>query len=337
MSRFSYPLLVADIGGTNCRLSLVEESGAPHRPLARIATGSHATPEAALESVLVTLTQRPRSAVLAVAGPLEGRSAQLTNAQWHFDGPQLGRALGLQQGLLVNDFEAQAASLAVLDETDLTTLVAGAPEPGGVRLVLGPGTGFGAAALIKRGSRGVLVPTEAGHIGIGPEDPTEEKIWPALTAGLLAAGLPRVTVEGLLSGDGLVRFHRAVASESGMLEADVSAADVTTLALDGDPAALMAVVCFWRLLARVAGDLALAFKATGGVYLSGGIVPRLLPLSDRATIQAVFQGKPPMEDLTSRFALHVVTAHDGAEQGLAAIAAAPERFGLDDPSRLWFA
>ena len=332
MGGFSYPVLVADIGGTNCRLSLVEDAAAPHRPLAKIGTGSHPTPEAALESVLVTLTQRPRSAVLAVAGPLEGRSAQLTNADWHFDGPLLGRALGLEQGLLVNDFEAQAASLAVLGEADVTTLVAGSPEPDGVRLVLGPGTGFGAAALIKRGQRGVLVPTESGHIGIGPEDPTEEKIWPAL-----AAGLPRVTVEGLLSGDGLVRFHRAIASETGMLEADVSAADVTTLALDGDPAALMAVVCFWRLLARVAGDLALAFKATGGVYISGGIVPRLLPLAEHATIRAVFSGKPPMEDLASRFALHVVTAHDGAEQGLAAIAAAPGRFGLDDPARLWFA
>lgn len=332
MAGFPYPVLVADIGGTNCRLSLVEQAGAKPLHLARIATGSQATPEAALEAVLATLAQRPRSAVLAVAGPIEGRGAQLTNANWHFDGPQLGRALGLEQGLLVNDFEAQAASLAVLGEADVTTLVAGEPEPDGPRLVLGPGTGFGAAALVRRAGRGVLVPTECGHIGIGPEDPTEEKIWPALTAGL-----PRVTVEGLLSGDGLVRFHRAVASESGMLGADVSAADVTTLALDGDPAALMAVVCFWRLLARVAGDLALAFKATGGVYISGGIVPRLLPLADRGTIQAVFAGKPPMEDLASRFALHVVTAHDGAERGLAAIAAAPERFGLDDPARLWFA
>ena len=331
MAGFSYPVLVADIGGTNCRLSLVEQAGAKPLHLARIATGSQPTPEAALEAVLATLTQRPRSAVLAVAGPLEGRGAQLTNANWHFDGPLLGRALGLEQGLLVNDFEAQAASLAVLGETDVTTLVAGEPEADGPRLVLGPGTGFGAAALVRRAGRGVLVPTECGHIGIGPEDPTEAKIWPALTAGL-----PRVTVEGLLSGDGLMRFHRAVASESGMLEADVSAADVTTLALDGDPAALMAVVCFWRLLARVAGDLALAFKATGGVYISGGIVPRLLPLADRATIQAVFSGKPPMEDLAARFALHVISAHDGAERGLAAIAAAPERFGLDDPARLWF-
>lgn len=330
-AQIAYPVLVADVGGTNCRLSLVEDAGAPHRPLARISTGAHPTPEAAFESVLATLTQRPRAAVLAVAGPLEGRGARLTNANWHFDGPRLARALGLEQGLLVNDFEALAASLAVLGEKDLTTLVPGRPEPDGVRLILGPGTGFGAAALLRRGQRGVLIPTESGHIGIGPEDPTEEKLWPELTAGLA-----RVTVEGLLSGDGVVRFHRAVAKSSGMLEADVSAADVTRLALDGDPAALKAVVCFWRLLARVAGDLALVLKATGGVYIAGGIVPRLLPLADKARIEAVFAGKPPMEDLTSRFALHVVTAQDAAEQGLAAIAAAPQRFGLDDPARLWF-
>ena len=331
MSAFSYPVLVADIGGTNCRLSLVAEAGAPHQPLARISTGARPTPEAAFEEVLSTLTQRPRSAVLAVAGPLEGRSAQLTNASWQFDGPQLGRALNLEQGLLVNDFEALAASLAVLKAGDLTTLIPGAPEPGGLRLVMGPGTGFGASALLMRGQRGVLVPTEAGHIGIGPEDITEHKIWPALSAGL-----PRLTVEHLLSGDGLVRFHRAVTRESGLDEPDISAADVTMLALDGNPAALMAVVSFWRLLARVAGDLALAFKATGGVYIAGGIVPRLLPLADLGTIHAVFAGKPPMEDLAARFALHVVTANDAAEQGLTAIAAAPARFGLDDPARLWF-
>ena len=103
MSGFSYPVLVADIGGTNCRLSLVEEAGAPHRPLARIGTGSHPTPEAAFEAVLVTLTQRPRSAVLAVAGPLEGRSAQLTNANWHFDGPGIGRALGVRFFMTAED------------------------------------------------------------------------------------------------------------------------------------------------------------------------------------------------------------------------------------------
>jgi glucokinase len=325
-----YPVLVADIGGTNCRLSLVESQGEPHRPLARIGTGMHATPAAAFESVLETLSLRPRSAVLAVAGPLEGRRSQLTNASWIFDGPEIARALTLDQGLLVNDFEALAASLAVLGPSDLETLAAGDPEPDGLRLVLGPGTGFGAAAYLQRGQRGVLVPTEAGHIGLGPEGATEDKLWPKL-----AAGLPRVTVESLLSGDGLVRLHRAVASASGTVEPDVSAADITTLALDGDPSALMAVICFWRLLARVAGDLALAFKATGGVYVAGGIVPRLLPLADLGTVERVFRAKPPMEDLAARFALHVITAPDAAEQGLAAIAADPARFGLDDPRRLW--
>lgn len=327
-----HPVLVADIGGTNCRLSLVPQAGAAHEPLARIATGQAPTPQAAFEPVLAGLSARPRSVVLAVAGPLEGRRAQLTNAGWVFDGPQLAEALGLEQGLLVNDFEALSASLAVLRPTDLKPLLPGAADAHGVKLVLGPGTGFGAGAFVPARGAGVLIPTEAGHVGIGPEDPTEQKIWPAL-----AASLPRVTVESLLSGDGLVRLHRAVTQESGVPEPDISAADVTTLALDGNPAALMTVVCFWRLLARVAGDLALSYKATGGVYLGGGIVPRLLPLADRETIGAVFRAKPPMEDLMARMPLHVVTAGDAAEQGLAAIAAAPARFGLDDPARLWFA
>jgi glucokinase len=327
----SYPVLVADIGGTNCRLSLVSDSECAHRPLARIGTGSYPTAESAFAAVLADLQEKPRSAVLAVAGPIEGRQAQLTNAVWHLDGPRIAGALGLTQGLMVNDFEALSAALAVLGPGDLTTLVEGAPEPGGVRLVLGPGTGFGAAALLMRGERGMLVATEAGHIGIGPEDQAEQRLWPALSRGVR-----RLTIEHLLSGDGLVRLHKAVARTSGLLEADVGAADISRLAHDGDPAALMTVVCFWRLLARVAGDLALVFKATGGVFIAGGIAPHLLPLADRPAIRAAFAGKPPMEDLAARFALHVVTATDAAEQGLAAIAANLHRFGLDDPKRLWF-
>ncbi|UZF94760.1 glucokinase [Bosea sp. NBC_00550] len=327
----SYPVLVADIGGTNCRLSLVSDPESPHRPLARIGTGSHPTAEAAFATVLGELPEKPRSAVLAVAGPLDGRRAQLTNAVWNLDGPRMAEALGLTQGLLVNDFEALAASLAVLGPGDLATLVEGRPEPDGIKLVLGPGTGFGAAALLTHGERGMLIPTESGHIGIGPEDQTEQRIWPALTDGV-----PRLTVEHLLSGDGLVRLHKAVARTSGMLEAEVSAADVSRLAHDGDPAALMAVVCFWRLLGRVAGDLALVFKATGGVFIAGGIAPHLLGLADKPAIRSAFAGKPPMEELAGRFPLHVITAKDAAEQGLAAIAANLHRFGLDDPKRLWF-
>lgn len=327
----SYPVLIADIGGTNCRLSLVADPDSPHRSLARINTGSFPTPEAAFESVIAGLPERPRSAILAVAGPLDGRRAHLTNASWAFDGPRIAAALGLNQGLLVNDFEALAAALAVLKPADVETFVDGKPEPEGVKLVLGPGTGFGAAALLSRGERGVLIPTEAGHIGIGPEDPAEHRLWPALEAGL-----PRLTIEHLLSGDGFVRLHRAVTATSGVAEADISAADITRLALDGNPPALMTAVCFWRLLARVAGDLALAFKATGGVYIAGGIAPKLLPLADRATVKAVFSTKPPMEELAARFALHLVMAEDAAQQGLAAIAANLPRFGLDDPKRLWF-
>ena len=327
----SYPVLVADIGGTNCRLSLVPDPESQHQPLARVGTGSYPTAEAAFSEVLAELPEKPRSAVVAVAGPLDGRQAQLTNAVWNLDGPRLAEALGLSQGLLVNDFEALAASLAVLGPGDVSTLVEGRPEPDGIKLVLGPGTGFGAAALLTHGVRGMLIPTEAGHIGIGPEDQTEQRIWPALSEGL-----PRLTVEHLLSGDGVVRLHKAIARASGMLEAEVSAADVSRLAHDGDPAALMAVVRFWRLLARVAGDLALVFKATGGVFIAGGIAPQLLTLADKAAIRVAFADKPPMEELAGRFALHVVTAKDAAEQGLAAIAANLHRFGLDDPKRLWF-
>jgi glucokinase len=333
MTALPHPLLVADIGGTNCRVALVKSPGAAPQTVLRLLTRDEPTCEAALTRAMALCgSARPRSAVLAVAGPVIGLGAELTNAGWAFDGASLSDALGREQGLLVNDFEALATCLPVLGPAELTPIGAGTAAPDGARLILGPGTGFGAAALVGREGRYTIVPTEAGHIELGPVSEDEFALWP-----LLERVHGRVTVESLLSGAGLARLDAALRRRAGgQVQSGASPQDgaaVAAAAQARDASARQAVMLFGTLLGRVAGDLALTLKATGGVFIAGGIAPKLLPLFDVAAMRAAFATKPPMEALMADAPLWIVTGADPAERGLAKVALDPAAFGLE--GRLW--
>ncbi len=327
MPALPHPLLVADIGGTNCRIAIVDAPGAPPRVVKRLATKSEPNCEGALARAMTEAGVKPRAAILAVAGPVIGVGAELTNAGWSFDGPSLMAALGLSQGLLLNDFEALATCLPVLRDADLTAVSAGR-RGDGARLILGPGTGFGAAALVGREGRYTIVPTEAGHMDLGPATDREFALWP-----LLERAEGRITIESVLSGAGLARLDTALRRLAGGTALCVDGAAVNVRAEAGEALALAAVRLFGRLLARVAGDLALAYKATGGVFVAGGVAPKLLPLFDLPGMRLAFLQKPPMQALMEDAPLAIVTGADPAERGLAKVALDPAAFGLDD--RLW--
>jgi glucokinase len=318
---------VADIGGTNCRVAMVDAPGEPPRVIRRLSTKGEPSCEAALASAIAGAGVRPRAAVLAVAGPVIGVGAELTNAGWSFDGPSLMAALGVSQGLLLNDFEALATCLPVLGNADLTPICTGKPADG-ARLILGPGTGFGAAALVGRDGRHTIVPTEAGHMELGPVTQDEFALWP-----LIERMDGRVTIESVLSGAGLARLDTALRKLAGETAVCADGATVSLRAEAADGIALAAIRLFGRLLARVAGDLALAYMATGGVFVAGGIAPKLLPLFDLSQMRRAFSDKPPMQALMDDAPLLVVTGSDPAERGLARVALDPAAFGLDN--RLW--
>jgi glucokinase len=330
MPRLPHPLLAADIGGTHCRIAIVDAPGAAPRTVMRLSTKDEPSCEAALARAITGAGTVPRSAILAVAGPVIGLGAELTNAGWALDGPSLMAALGLEQGLLLNDFEALACCLPVLGAADLTAIGDGVADPAadGTRLVLGPGTGFGAAALVGRAGRYTIVPTEAGHMELGPALPDEMALWP-----LLERVHGRVTVESVLSGAGLARLDLALRHLAGVDLTRRDAAGIAAAAFAGKATALAAVRLFGRLLGRVAGDLALALKATGGVFLAGGMTPKLLPLFDHGEVRTAFGTKPPMQALMADVRLSVVTGPDPAERGLALVALDPAAFGLE--TRLW--
>ncbi len=331
MTALPHPVLLADIGGTHARFAVVREPGGVVERLPALTTRDPALPHApsALARALASATVRPRSLVLAVAGPVTGMTAELTNAAWRFDGPALVDALQVETGLLLNDFEAVAMAASYLGTSDWVAI--GEPvntAATGPILVLGPGTGFGAATVVRLGDHLAVLPGEAGHMEIGPASESELALWPHLER---VDG--RVTVETLLSGAGLGRLEAALSARAGVAGACRGGAAVAASARAGEPVAQQAVALFVRLLGRVAGDLALMVKATGGVFVAGGVMPRLLPLIDRAALRAAFDHKAPMTALMRAIPFGLITAPDPAFAGLAAAAADPGRWGLRE--RLW--
>ena len=328
---FPYPLILCDIGGTNVRVAFVREAGARIELLGHLKTAAFAGLAEAIEAALANHAMAPRSVIACAAGPMNGRELKLTNASWDIDGPAIAEKLGLAQGLLLNDFEAQALALPVLERAWLTPLGAPMPAATGTRVILGPGTGLGAAALVESHGRFIALPSEAGHISFGPANEEETALWPHLEP---AHG--RITVECVLSGPGLVRLHTArfaAAGRGAPLIDDAALVDRAVQDRAGEEARTLGL--FWRLIGRFSGDLALAFLARGGVTFSGGILPRLLPLLDAADFRAAFEAKAPVEAIVKSIATDLITAPDAVLTGMAAIAAEPERYGIDYAGRKW--
>ncbi len=239
------------------------------------------------------------SACIAVAGPVEGTRAQVTNLPWLLDSGEVARALGGAPVRLLNDFAAAAHGVEALDSGALVTLQPGAPLAHGPQVVLGAGTGLGVAFRIWTGEHYQVVPGEGGHCGFAPADATQ-----AALAEWLRARFRRVILEHVVSGPGLARIH-AFLGERGR-EADP--AEITRAALErGDADALAAVDLFLSCYGAAAGDFALACLARGGVFVAGGIAPKLLPRLAAGGFIAAFRDKGTFAALAARFPVHVVT------------------------------
>ncbi|WP_457107395.1 glucokinase [Methylobacterium sp. P5_C11] len=316
------PALLADIGGTYARFAVLPEPAARPTPIWKVPTADYPGPVAAIRAFLDRPGPvRPRSAWLAVAGRVDKGVTRLTNAPWTFDRGAIGAALGLEAVRLVNDYVPLAGllpSLAADDPTDLARIGPGVAGTG-PRLVLGPGTGLGAAALIPAGERLLIQTTEAGHVGFGPCE-RDDLPWDDL---MKAAG--RLTAETLLSGSGLVRLARAIAAARGVAAGWSRPPEVLDASLV-DPLARETVRRFARLLGRFAGDLALTFSATGGIYLAGGIAPRIVEVLQGGAFGDAFEDKPPFQAAMRAIPRFVILRPEPAIDGLAALLAAEDRF-----------
>lgn len=301
-------VLIGDIGGTNARFALVRKSGL--ETLARLSVADFSDPAAALKETLSEVNVAVRVALLAVAGPVqrsgtEKAGAELTNAGWKFDAKPLAETLGLEKVLLLNDFAAQALALPQLAAEDLVSL--GGPteaDPEAPRAVLGPGTGLGIAALLPDD---IPLVGEGGHATLAAA--TDEE------ADLLA-DLRRlyghVSAERVLCGDGLVTLYRTLGGNHA-----VTAADVTAAVRQQDPVAIEALKFFFGFLGTVAGNVALTFGARGGIYLTGGILPRLVSEVSDAGLYERFVSKGRFRIYLEGIPLRLVIHSNPALLGLA--------------------
>ncbi|GJE56245.1 MULTISPECIES: glucokinase [Methylobacterium] len=321
---FEFPVLLGDVGGTNARFWVLDERGATPRTLSHEPTRGHPDISAAIRASLRKGGDpQPRSAVLAIAGRVDAPSVQLTNADWTIEAARIGDDFDLSRVVVVNDYVPVAAGAAGIAPGDLSPIGAATDAGRGARVVLGPGTGFGAAALVPYEDRLAIVSTEAGHTDFGPVDDEDFEIWPGI-----ARLEGRVTVEALLSGPGLARLHAAVRRiRAGGDGTCIDPATVTETGLSGDDShADAAIRLFSKYLGRVCGDLALTFLATGGVYIGGGIAPRILKVLNDGGFRKAFEHKPPFAAMMRDIPTSVITVHDPAVNGLAALASEGDRF-----------
>jgi glucokinase len=331
-----HPCLLADIGGTNARFAVAMAPGDPLTPVLRFATGASGDFGETVEAAIATSSCRPRSFVAAVAGPLDRRSAELTNARTptgrlRIDGPALAQRFGLDQGMLLNDFEALSLATPFLGPEGTMPIGEEATSSGGTVVVVGPGTGLGVSGLLTSGGSLRPVASEGGHVGIGPETEAEAALWPHLGEG-------RISAEDVISGRGLLRLYRARMHALGQQPVHADAAAVTQAALEDehDEARHVAHV-FLGLLGRFAGDMALAFGATGGVFIGGGVTPRFRDLLAASPLREAFERKGPLSAYMRDIPMRLILSDEAALIGLAAVAAAPPRFALDYANRFWSA
>ena len=254
----------------------------------------------------------PPAAALAVAGPVQDGRAHLTNAQWQLDESTLQSALGIRTVRLMNDFAAMAFATLVMGPSDLAWIGPPVPGlPGGNIAIMGPGTGFGLAALAGGRDEGLLV-TEGGHADFAPADLEEVELLRAL---MHRHG--RVAVELVLSGRGLENLHAARAEIAGAPQPGLNAAAITEAAEQGDADAAATVAKFCDLLASVAGNYALSLGAQGGVFIAGGIMPRLMKRLDAAAFRARFEAKGRFAGYLRAIPTQVIMAGDGSLRGAA--------------------
>ncbi|MDG4878376.1 glucokinase [Mesorhizobium sp. WSM4935] len=327
-----FPVLIGDIGGTNARFSIVLDANSEATEPHIVQTANFKTIDEAIQAAVLDRSSiQPNSAMLAIAGPVDGDEIPLTNCPWVVKPRQMLANLDLSEVVVLNDFEAQALAVVALGEEHMEKIGGGTPEPHASRVVLGPGTGLGVAGLIYALNHWIPVPGEGGHMDIGPRTPRDFDVFPHIDK---LEG--RISGEQILCGRGLVNVYRAVARTDGKPMPFTTPTEITAAALARtDAVAEEALKLFVTCLGRTAGDLALVFMGRGGVFLTGGIAQKIVPALKEGNFRAAFEDKAPHSALMREMPVYVITHPLAALLGLAAYARTPSLFGVNTAGRHW--
>lgn len=307
--------LIVDVGGTNVRLALSTGDGF-YRAQATYLTARHAGLQPVIAEYLAGLAPalRPLEALIAVAAPVRGDQVQLTNANWHFSCAALAAQLGFRRVTALNDFAAIALALPYLKAGELQQIGGGTARVGAPVGIIGPGTGLGVAGLLTLSGGTVLaLAGEGGHATLAADDEAE-----AVLIARLRTRFGHVSAERVLSGGGLVNLYEALCAEAGRLAPLLTPADVTD-ENSADPLCHAAVARFLGMLGGFAGNLALTLGAEGGIYLAGGILPRLAARLAGSAFRRRFEAKGRLGPYLASIPSFLITHPDPALIGLARI------------------
>jgi glucokinase len=308
--------LLGDIGATNARFALADAEGTPQR-VRVLAADDHPSLEAAITAYLSeeSFTPPPQEAALAVASPITGDAVTLTNHPWSFSVLRMKQALGLTRLLLVNDFTANALAVPRLRPEDRMPVGGGMPAEGAPIGVLGPGTGLGVSGLVPTPQGYVALASEGGHVTVAPADAREDAVLDRLRQRF-----DHVSAERVLSGQGLVTLYTTLAEIAGVPAGPFTPAQIADRAIgESEPLVREALAMFCAMLGTVAGNLALTLGARGGIYIAGGIVPRLGARFAESAFRHRFEAKGRMRPYVAAIPTYVVTHQIPAFLGLVAL------------------
>jgi len=326
-------LLAGDVGATKAVLALFSLGLGPGQPSQEQTYACRDYDD--LESIVASFlsgTDTPlERACFAVAGPVTGPRVRLTNLLWEIDGQKMGAIFGIERVLLINDLEGIARSIPGLSPLDLLTLHPGERDPHGPIAVIAPGTGLGEAYLTWNDECYEAHPSEGGHVDFAPVDDLQSELL-----AYLREEFGHVSVERVGSGSGIQNVYRFLRDRRGMKEPSELGAELDS-AEDPTPVIVSAAVdskydlcvetlrTFVSILGAEAGNLALKLLATGGIYLGGGLPPRILPFLQDERFLEVIRAKGRYEHLLERIPVHVIL------NPRAALLGAAQR-GLQDPT-----
>ncbi len=309
--------LVGDFGGTHVRLALADiaKETPVIRNIQHYLSKDFARAEDTIAAYLASSSEKPGMAVIAAAGPVIGGAVRFTNLGWSLSEAEI-RGLGLTRARIINDYVAAAFSTQLFAPADLHKIGPGAIDRRANAAIMGPGTGFGASALVMADDgRAVAMAAEGGHATFAPEDDVELEI-----ARVLMRRYGHVSVERVLSGPGLINLHQALNAIEGVSHEIEDAEDITRQALANERYSRRTVERFCAILGAIAGNLALTYGATGGVFVAGGIAPGILPILDGSRFRERFEAKGRFAGYLSAIATSVIIRTDAAFLGAAQVA-----------------
>ena len=311
------PRLLADIGGTNARFALETGPGEIGQVQVYPCADYPGVAEVIKKYLKDTKIGRVNHAAIAIANPVDGDQVSMTNHDWTFSIEATRRALGFDTLLVVNDFTALAMALPGLTDTQRVQVGGGARRPNSVIGLLGAGTGLGVSGLIPADDRWIALGSEGGHATFAPADERED-----LVLQYARKKWSHVSFERVSAGPGVEVIYRALAArDKKRVAANFDTSEVVKRALEGEPLAAESVDVFCGILGTFAGNIAVTLGALGGIYIGGGVVPRLGEFFERSSFRKRFEAKGRFEAYLQNVPTYVITAEYPAFLGVSAILA----------------